>query len=210
MHFLAKLAVSLPAIAGVASAAVLPRAVDSDTMISALKDLAQRSSDTGDLAKALGPADQNPTTDNYAAAVNGLRDLITATGADVTAAAETQPYADDAAQQAVCDAYKTVSRKPKGKRKKKPVLTKPPLVQQFVTFQSEMLNNFIGKSYIADGGFGAPFAAAFRSLEGADDTLSFEIIDAVPSCADSVTENKNLLDDKLSKATCAYSPGEIC
>ncbi|KAL0261309.1 hypothetical protein SLS55_005006 [Diplodia seriata] len=66
MHFLAKLAVSLPAIAGVASAAVLPRAVDSDTMISALKDLAQRSSDTGDLAKALGPADQNPTTDNYA------------------------------------------------------------------------------------------------------------------------------------------------
>ncbi|KKY15432.1 hypothetical protein UCDDS831_g07655 [Diplodia seriata] len=187
MHFLAKLAVSLPAIAGVASAAVLPRAVDSDTMISALKDLAQRSSDTGDLAKALGPADQNPTTDNYVAAVNGLRDLITATGADVTAAAETQPYADDAAQQAVCDAYKT-----------------------FVTFQSEMLNNFIGKSYIADGGFGAPFAAAFRSLEGADDTLSFEIIDAVPSCADSVTENKNLLDDKLSKATCAYSPGDIC
>ncbi|KAL1638764.1 hypothetical protein SLS58_008578 [Diplodia intermedia] len=187
MHFLAKLAVALPAIAGIASAAVLPRAVDSDTMISNLKDLTQRSSDTGELAKALGVFDQYPTTDNYRAAINGLRDLITATGADATAAADTQPYADDATQQSVCDAYKTL-----------------------VSTQSEMLNNFIAKSFIADGGFGGPFAAAFRSLEGADDALSFEIINAVPSCADSATENKNSLDDKLSKADCAYSPNGIC
>lgn len=53
MHFFAKLVTALPAIAGVASAAVIPRDVDASTMTTDLQGLTTMSSDTDTLAKEI-------------------------------------------------------------------------------------------------------------------------------------------------------------
>lgn len=126
MHFFAKLVIALPAVAGVASAAVIPRDVDSDTMIAQLQDLTTRSQAIDAKAQTATPVNGfqvfpvrllcdkssliheltiTPTQD----VANDLRDLITATSGDATAAANTQPFADEATQQSVCDAFDTVS-----------------------------------------------------------------------------------------------------
>ncbi|OJD38565.1 uvi-1 protein [Diplodia corticola] len=187
MHFFAKIVTALPAVAGLASAAVMRRAVSADTMVAGIQDLTERSDAVTPLVAKLSPQDQVPYTANYQAVISSLSDLITATGSDAAQFAETQPFADEAAQQAVCDAFYT-----------------------FVQVQEKMLNALIGKSYLADTPSGYPLAATLRTLEGADDTMAFSVLDAVPSCVDAATENKNSLDAKLAKAVCAYSPNGEC
>ncbi|KAF9638000.1 hypothetical protein BFW01_g8897 [Lasiodiplodia theobromae] len=179
MHFFAKLVTALPAIAGVASAAVIPRAVDSDTMVTSLQDLSTKSSDTDTLAQKMSASDFQ----SGPAVTNSLSDLIKATTKDTSDSAGTQAFADDTAQQAVCDAY-----------------------DSFVKVQSAMLNTLTGKADVAkQTGSSYSIAAALRVLEGADDTYSFEIIEAVPSCADAVKADKTTLDKAMNDAITAYS-----
>lgn len=60
MHFFAKLVTALPAIAGVASAAAIRRAVDASTMTSDIANLAKLSSATDAVAKKIDAS--NPQT----------------------------------------------------------------------------------------------------------------------------------------------------
>ncbi|KAB2572033.1 hypothetical protein DBV05_g9327 [Lasiodiplodia theobromae] len=180
MHFFAKLVTALPAIAGVASAAVIPRDVDSDTMIAQLKDLTDRS-------QAIDAQTQTATPVNafrvFPAITQSLSDLIGATSGDATAAANTQPFADEATQQSVCDAFDT-----------------------FAKAQQAMLATLIGKANLATQfGFSYQIGAALRGVEGSDDTYIFELLDAVPSCKTDATEDKNGLDNSLQQAVEAYS-----
>ncbi|KAF4540344.1 uncharacterized protein LTHEOB_9440 [Lasiodiplodia theobromae] len=179
MHFFAKLVTALPAIAGVASAAVIPRDVDASTMTTDLQGLTTMSSDTDTLAKEIDATKPQSSID----VVNSLRDLIKATTKDAAAAADTQPFSDDASQQQVCNAYNT-----------------------FATTQTAMLNTLTAKANDANAsGLGAPIGAALRVLEGADDTYSFEIIEAVPTCADAAKADKTTLDTAMEAAVNAYS-----
>ncbi|KAK0638159.1 hypothetical protein DIS24_g10106 [Lasiodiplodia hormozganensis] len=183
MHFFAKLVTVLPAVAGVASAAVIPRDVDSDTMIAQLKDLTDRSQAIDAQTQTVTPVNSFQV---FPAITQSLSDLIRATSGDATAAANTQPFADEATQQSVCDAFDT-----------------------FVKAQQAMLATLIGKADLASQtGFAYPIAAALRGLEGSDDTYLFELLDTVPSCKTDATEDKNNLDKSLDQAVTTYSnPG---
>lgn len=61
---------------------------------------------------------------------------------------------------------------------------------------------------MTDGGlFDEDVANALQSFTDAFDDMSEDIIYAAPSCATTVTTNKNKLDAALQAAVCDYSPG---
>lgn len=70
----------------------------------------------------------------------------------------------------------------------------------------ELLKTVIGKhGLLSLTPFTQPVAAILRALEGVVDTLAFGIIDAVPTCAQDATQNKNSLDATLSDAQDTYN-----
>lgn len=70
----------------------------------------------------------------------------------------------------------------------------------------QLLNTVIGKhGLLSLTPFTQPIAAVLRTLEGGVDHIAFDIIDAVPNCAQDATQNKNSLDSTLGDAIDTYS-----
>ncbi len=77
---------------------------------------------------------------------------------------------------------------------------------QFVRVHEALLATVIGKhGLLSLMGFAGPIATALRELEGVVDVLAFGIIDLVPICAQSATQDKNALDRSLRDAVDTYN-----
>lgn len=70
----------------------------------------------------------------------------------------------------------------------------------------ELLSTVIGKhGLLSLTPFTQPIAQVLRTLEGGVDTIAFDIINEVPTCAQDATQNKNSLDSTLTDAINTYS-----
>lgn len=94
----------------------------------------------------------------------------------------TPPYSETN-QLAICDAFRT-----------------------FVMVHQALLATVIGQhGLLASTPFTQPIAQVLRVLEGGVDTIAFDIIDLVPTCASDATDNKNAVDESLEEAVNTYS-----
>ena len=82
------------------------------------------------------------------------------------------------------------------------LLTRP----KFVRVHQALLATVIGKhGILASTPFTQPIAQVLQVIEGGVDTLAFDIIDLVPTCAAETTDNKNAVDQSLIDAVNTYS-----
>ncbi|KAJ4155098.1 hypothetical protein LMH87_000363 [Akanthomyces muscarius] len=201
MHF-AQLTTSLLtlAIAGCA-------AMSSDTVVANVEEVTQLSADTNTIAvkiNLLNFARYAPqvgsnlaqivaTVTKYIADMsrNDKRDLVEdideLTEGTVKAIwpkkRQAAPPFTEANQQAICDAFRG-----------------------FVRVHEALLATVIGKhGLLSLMGFAGPIATTLRELEGVVDVLAFGIIDLVPICAQSATQDKNALDRSLRDAVDTYN-----
>ncbi|RMZ00937.1 hypothetical protein D0860_07800 [Hortaea werneckii] len=164
------------------------RAITADQMVANIQKITQLSQDLQPVANAINTGDnaifkRQLTTNAFQPTIDGLQQIIRVAYDDIDNMPGTGDYTAANAQP-VCDAF-----------------------SDFVVVHQELLRIIIGKSGLLESIFLGPVAAVLRSLEDVVDTLAFGVIDSVPSCQASATQQKRDLDETLDKAVCAYTPG---
>ncbi|KAI6794843.1 hypothetical protein KC363_g3451 [Hortaea werneckii] len=185
MHF-SKIFSALALTSAVSGAAIQneKRAITADQMVDNIQKITQLSQDLQPKADAIGTDGLDAlSTSQFEPVIKGFQQIIRVARRDIDNMAGTGDYTAANAQP-VCDAF-----------------------SDFVVVHQELLRILIGKSGLLESIFLGPVAAVLRSLEEVVDTLAFGVIDSVPSCQASATQQKRDLDDTLAKATCAYTPG---
>ncbi|KAI7273575.1 hypothetical protein KC343_g2499 [Hortaea werneckii] len=185
MHF-SKFFSALALTSAVSGAAIQTekRAISADQMVNNIKKITQLSQDLQPKASAISTDGVNfITTSAFEPVINGFQQIIRVAQNDIDSMSDSTEYTAANAQP-VCDAF-----------------------SDFVVVHQELLRILIGKSGLLESVFLGPVAAVLRSLEEVVDALAFGVISSVPSCQADATEQKRDLDDTLSKATCAYTPG---
>ncbi|KAF1350677.1 hypothetical protein BDV97DRAFT_397687 [Delphinella strobiligena] len=161
------------------------RSMSSTAMVANINNITQQSTDLTTIVRNLSTNDSlRRRSTTYEQVIDGFQGIITTAQNDIIAMDGTAAYTDTTAEQDVCDAF-----------------------HNFVIVHQNLLSLLIGKSGLLESVFLGPIASVLLSLESVVDTLAFGIIDAVPFCANTATNDKNNLDDTLGKAICAYTPG---
>lgn len=140
------------------------------------------------------------TNDIAAMGEKDKRDPVDAAQTSWSKKRQAAPPFTEANQQAICDAFRGVSH-----RRSDHQLLKPDM-KQFVRVHQALLATVIGKhGLLSTFGVARPIARVLRELEKVVDTLAFGIIDLVPFCAQSATQDKDALDRSLRDAVDTYN-----
>ncbi|GAB1734378.1 hypothetical protein NU195Hw_g5193t1 [Hortaea werneckii] len=159
------------------------RAVTADQMVANIKKVTQLSQDLQPKADAISTDGLGfVTTNQFQPVIEGFQQIIRVVYDDIDSMSDSTEYTAANAQP-VCDAF-----------------------SDFIVVHQELLRIMIGKSGLLESIFLGPVAAVLRSLEEVVDSLAFGVIDSVPSCQASATQQKRDLDDTLDKAICVYTP----